>query len=84
MKKLFENLRGEEKAAIQQCVFRGTSVIRHVEIDHSQALTYDGFESLINRDLARLTSTALGVEDAYALDTELFNYAQTALPKTPS
>lgn len=83
MKKLFENLGGEEEAAIQQCVFRGTSVIRLVEINNSQDLTYEGFESLINRDLAQLTSTALGVKDAYALDTELFNYAQTALPKLP-
>ena len=83
MRKLFEILGGDEKAVIQQCVFRGTSVIRHVEIDHSQALTYEGFESLVNGNLARLTSTALGIEDAYALDPELFNYAQTVLPRTP-
>ena len=83
MKRLLESLGGEEKAAIQECVFRGTSVVRLVEIEHSRELTYAGFESLINRDLARLTSTALGAEDAYALDTELFDYTQTVLPKIP-
>ena len=83
MKRLFENLAGEERAVIQQCVLRGTSVIRIVEIDNSRALTYEGFESLINRDLARLTSTALGVDDAYALDSELFSYAQAVAPNMP-
>lgn len=57
--------------------------MRHVEIDNSQTLTYDGFKSLVNRGVARVTSTAIGHEDAYALDTELFEYAQTVRWEPP-
>ena len=83
MEELFEKLGSEEKAVIQAFVWHGGSVIAWRECNKSPEFSAVGIESLINRGLMHATVTADGMSEAFALDTRLFDHAQTVLPSVP-
>ena len=80
---LFEKLSHEEKQVVQAFVWHGGSVMTWGESNESPSISVAGIESLINRDLIHTTVTADGMHETFVLDTELFDYAQTVLPKAP-
>ena len=83
IKELFKNLGSKEKAVVQAFVWHGGSVITWRECNELSYFSAAGIESLINRDLMHATVTADGMTEAFALDTQLFDYAQTLLPNDP-
>ena len=83
LKDLFDQLGWEERAVIQAFVWHGGSVITWGECNRSPQLSTAGIESLINRNLVHTSVTADGMTETFALDTQLFDYAQKVLPKSP-
>ena len=83
IEEFLEKLGSEEKAVVQAFVRHGGSVITWGEFNRSPQFTQPGIESLINRGLVHTTVTADGMTEAFALDTKLFDYAQTVLPNEP-
>lgn len=79
----FEKLSHEEKQVVQAFVWHGGCVMTWRECNESPSITVAGIESLINRDLIHTTVTADGMHETFVLNTELFDYAQTILPKVP-
>ena len=53
------------------------------ECNHSGHISVAGIESLLNRGLVHMTMTADLASEAFALDTQLFDYAQGKLPNEP-
>ena len=83
LKDLVDTLGREERAVIQAFVWHGGSVITWGECNRSPHFSPAGIESLINRDLMHASVTADGMTETFALDTQLFDYAQKTLPKSP-
>ena len=83
MAELFEKLSSEEQAVVQAFVRHGGSVVTWGEVNRSPHFSAPGIESLVNRSLVQSTVTVDGMTEAFALDTELFDYAQAALPNKP-
>ena len=84
MAELFENLGSEEQAVVQAFARHGGSVVTWREVNKSPHFSPPGIESLVHRGLVQPTVTADGMTEAFALDTELFDYAQAALPNEPT
>ena len=83
IKELFGSLGREERDVVQAFVWHGGSVITWGQFNASPDFSSVGIESLIGRKLAHVTVTADGMTEAFALDTQLFDYAQTVLPDVP-
>ena len=83
LKDLFDQFGREERAVIQAFVWHGGSVITWGECNRSPHFSAAGIESLINRDLMHASVTADAMTETFALDTQLFDYAQKTLPKSP-
>ena len=83
IKELFENLGREEKDVVQAFVWHGGKSITWDECDRSPHFSSTGIDSLVSRDLIHATVTGDGMRDAFVLDTQLFEYAQSVLPNVP-
>ena len=77
IKKLYDNLGMEERAVVEEFVLLGGNVLTWEQCNESRKISITGVESLINRGMLHRTVTADGMTEAFALDTELFDYAQT-------
>ena len=84
LKRLFESLAREERAVVKGFVCHGGSVVAQDEIGRSMLFSGVGIRSLINRDLLQVSYVGEDPDAClYALDTELFDYAQTVLDDIP-
>ena len=83
VKKFFEKLGSEERTVVEAFVYHGGSVVTWDECNRSQHFSAAGIESLISRGLIHVTVTADGMTEAFALDTKLFDYAQTVVTDIP-
>ena len=83
LKDVFDKFGSEERAVIQAFVWHGGSVITWGECNQSPHFSAAGIESLMNRNLMRTSMTADGMTETFVLDTQLFDYAQKALPNQP-
>ena len=83
LKELFDNLGHEEKGVVQAFVWRGGKVMTWGEANRSSYCSTSGIESLISRELIHVSITADGTRESFVLDTQLFEYAQSALPDVP-
>ena len=80
---LFKSLGSEERATVQAFVWHGGSVMTWGECNRSGHVSVAGIESLLNRGLVHMTMTADLGSETFALDTQLFDYAQKVLPSQP-
>ena len=83
VKELFDNLGREEQDVVQAFVWHGGKFITWSESNRSSYFSSSGIDSLISRDLIHVSVTAYGMREAFVLDTELFEYAQSVLPNFP-
>lgn len=83
LRETLKNLGTEEKSVVQGFVWHGGSVMTWREFNKLPYMSAAGIESLLNRDLASMSVTADGMTETFLLDTQLFDYAQTVLPKEP-
>jgi len=83
MKELFENLGHEERSVVQAFVWHGGPFITWGQSNRSPSFSSTGIDSLVSRDLIHLTVTADGMREAFVLDAQLFEYAQSVLPNEP-
>ena len=83
MKELFENLGREEKDVVQAFVWHGSTFITWTQTNGSPEFASSGIESLVSRKLINPSVTAHGMQEAFVLDTQLFEYAQSVLPNHP-
>ena len=82
-KELFDNLGREERQVIQAFVWQGGTFVTWSEVNRSQHFRSSGIDSLVSRDLIHMSVTADGMREAFVLDSELFEYAQSVLPNDP-
>ncbi|MYC67249.1 MAG: hypothetical protein F4X12_13040 [Acidobacteriia bacterium] len=84
LKRLFENLAREERTVVKGFVCHGGSVVTSNEVSCSKLFPGVGIRSLINRDILQVSYVGEDPDAClYALDTELFDYAQTVLDDIP-
>ena len=77
LQELFANLGTEEKLVIESFVQHGGSVISWSRLNRSSLnFSEAGIESLMSRGVLHNTVTADGMREAFALDTEIFDYGQ--------
>lgn len=82
MKELFDKLAFEEKHLVQAFVWHGASVMTWGDCNRWE-VSRSAIDSLIQRGVASVTQTADGIDEAIALDTGLFDYAELILPTSP-
>ena len=83
IKVLFESLGREEKEVVQAFVWHGSTSITWGEVNNSANFSSTGIDSLVNRGLVDLSTTADSVRETFVLDAQLFEYAQSVLPNDP-
>ena len=83
IKVLFDNLGKEERDVVQAFVWHGGVSIMWGEVNRSPHFSNTGIDSLVNRGLVQLSTTADWTTETFVLDDQLFEYAQSVLPNEP-
>ena len=79
LRELFNNLGHEEWDVVKAFVLHGGSVMTWGECNASERVSRAGIESLLNRGLIEMSTTADATTETFVLDTGLFDYAREVM-----